>query len=106
MQFALHCAHKMYNVNEDKGMATINIRIDDELKKKSEIVLEEIGLGMTSALTIFLKAVVRNNGIPFSLEIPNQTTLEAFKEVDDISKGKKSAKRYSNINELRKDLKL
>lgn len=85
-------------------MSTINIRIDENLKKQSERIFEEIGLGMTSALTIFLKAVVRNNGIPFALELPNQKTLEAFKEVDDISSCKKKAKKYKNADELRKDL--
>lgn len=85
-------------------MATINIRIDDDLKKDSEKVLGEIGLGMTAALTIFLKAVVRNNGIPFILEAPNKKTQKAFKEIDDISSGKKKAKKYSNSMELRKDL--
>ena len=85
-------------------MATINIRVDEKLKKQSEEIFEELGLGMTSALTLFLKAVVRTNGIPFSLEIPNKKTLEALKEVDDISSGKKKVKKYSNANELRKDL--
>lgn len=86
-------------------MATINIRIEDGLKKESEAILNEIGLGMTSALTIFLKAVVRNNGIPFSLEIPNKETLKAFKEVDDIASGKKKTKKYRSADDLRKDFK-
>lgn len=87
-------------------MSTINIRVDENLKTQAEVIFEEIGLNMTSALTIFLKAVVRNNGIPFSLEIPNKETFEAFKEVDDISSGKKKAKKYTNTKELRKDLKV
>lgn len=96
----------LYTKIEVFDMATINIRIDEELKKKSEEILDEIGLGMTAALTIFLKAVVRNNGIPFNLEIPNKETLKAFKEVEDISSGKKNVKRYSSSDELRKDLKV
>ena len=87
-------------------MATINIRIDENLKKESESILSELGLGMTAAMTIFLKAVVRNNGIPFTLDIPNKKTLKAFKEVEDISSGKISAKKYKNVNDLRKDLKV
>ena len=87
-------------------MATINIRIDENLKKESEKVFEELGLGMTAAMTIFLKAVVRTNSIPFSLEIPNKKTLKAFKEVDDISSGKEKAKKYSSTADLRKDLKV
>lgn len=85
-------------------MATINIRVDDELKNKSEKIFSELGLGITGALTIFLKAVVRTNSIPFPLEIPNKETLNAFKEVDDISSGKVKAKKYSSVANLRKDL--
>ena len=100
----------MYTQNDilflDKNMATINIRVDNDLKAKCERIFDEIGLGMTGALTIFLKAVVRNNGIPFPLEIPNNETLKAFKEVEDISSGKTKAKRYSSVAELRKDLDL
>ena len=85
-------------------MATINIRVDDELKNKSEKIFSELGLGITGALTIFLKAVVRTNSIPFPLEIPNKETLNAFKEVDEISSGKVKAKKYSSVADLRKDL--
>ena len=85
-------------------MATINIRIDEELKNNSENILGELGLSMTTAMTIFLKAVVNKRAIPFSIELPNNETLKAFKEVDDISKGKKKAKKYSSVLELRKDL--
>ena len=87
-------------------MATINIRIDENLKKESEKILGELGMGMTTAMTIFLKALVRNNGIPFSLEIPNEKTLKAFKEAEDISSGKAKAKRYSSATELKKNLKV
>ncbi len=85
-------------------MATINIRLDDDLKKKSEIIFDELGLSTTAALTMFLKAVVRTNGIPFALEIPNKSTLKAFKEVEDISSGKRKVKKYKNSKELSIDL--
>lgn len=85
-------------------MATINIRVDEELKKKSEAIFEELGMSMTGAITIFLKAVVRTKSIPFSLEIPNDETLKAFKEVDEISSGKAKTKKYSSAAELKKDL--
>ena len=87
-------------------MATINIRLDDELKTESENIFSELGLSMTGALTIFLKTVVRTNSIPFPLEIPNKQTLEAFDEVEQIRSGKVEAKRYASTAELRKDLKV
>ncbi len=87
-------------------MATINIRVDEGLKKESEKVLSELGIGMTTAMTIFLKAVVRTNSIPFPIENPNKKTLEAFDEVEQISSGKRNAKTYHSVTELRKDLKV
>lgn len=87
-------------------MATINIRVDDKLKEESEKIFSELGLGMTGAITIFLKTVVRTSSIPFSLEIPNKETLKAFDEVEQIRSGKVDAKKYSSAAELRKDLKL
>ncbi len=36
--------------------------------------------------------------------LESKKTMEAFKEVDDISSGKKKAKKYKNTSELRKDL--
>lgn len=87
-------------------MATINIRLDDELKTESEKILSELGLGMTAALTIFLKAVVRTNSIPFPIEVPNKQTLKSFEEVEQIRSGKAKAKKYTSTAELRKDLKV
>ena len=44
---------------------------------------------MATVVIMFLKAVVRNNGIPFSLEMPNKKTINSFKEAEDISFSKK-----------------
>ena len=87
-------------------MAIINIRVDDKLKNDAEKIFSELGLSMTSAITVFLKASIRHEGIPFRVEIPNKTTKKAFKEADKISSGKSRTKKYSNSTELRKDLKL
>ena len=44
---------------------TTTLRIDDDLKRQCDEVLDELGLTMTNALTIFLKQVVRTRTIPF-----------------------------------------
>jgi DNA-damage-inducible protein J len=43
------------------SMATtsVTIRMDESLKKQAEKLFEEMGLNMTTAFTIFTKAVVR-----------------------------------------------
>lgn len=48
-------------------MPLINIRIDDNLKKDAEEILDDMGLNMTTAITIYLKAIVRTKSIPFNL---------------------------------------
>ncbi|WP_055426780.1 type II toxin-antitoxin system RelB/DinJ family antitoxin [Bifidobacterium aesculapii] len=47
---------------------TTTMRLDPELKDKAMSILEPLGLSMTGAVTIFLKAVVRENGLPFEVK--------------------------------------
>ena len=60
-------------------MATtnLNIRTDKAIKDQAEIIFNELGLNMTTAINIFLKAVIRDQGIPFELklEVPNDSTV-------------------------------
>lgn len=45
----------------------VNIRVDEELKKQTEILLSDMGLNMTTAVNIFLRQVLRTGGIPFEI---------------------------------------
>jgi addiction module antitoxin, relB/dinJ family len=45
------------------------MRIDPELKDQANKVLSELGLSLSGAVTIFLKTVVREKGIPFPVSI-------------------------------------
>ncbi len=46
----------------------VSIRMDSELKKQSEKLFADMGLNMTTAFTIFVKAVVREGRIPFEIK--------------------------------------
>lgn len=50
-------------------MATtsVTVRMEEKLKKQAETLFEEMGLNMTTAITIFTKAVVRQGKIPFEI---------------------------------------
>ena len=89
-------------------MATVNlsIRMDKDLKKKSEEMLADMGLNMTTAMNMFLRQVVRQGKIPFEIatDIPNADTLAAINEMDDMISGKNSAHRYTSTDELFEDL--
>lgn len=43
----------------------VQVRIDSELKNKSEEVLSKIGLNFSDAVRIFLNQVVNDQGLPF-----------------------------------------
>jgi len=49
-------------------MTQMNIRIDENIKMRAESLFEELGLNMTTAVNMFIKAALRDNGIPFGLK--------------------------------------
>ncbi len=85
-------------------MATtnLNIRTDKEIKEQAEIIFSELGLNMTTAINIFLRTAIRENGIPFALklDIPNEITESAIEEGRKITYDD-SVKGYSNIDDLK-----
>ncbi|NVK74097.1 MAG: type II toxin-antitoxin system RelB/DinJ family antitoxin [Oceanospirillaceae bacterium] len=48
---------------------TTTIRIDPDLKRLANEVFDELGIGMSAAITTFLKAVVREGNMPFDLKL-------------------------------------
>lgn len=46
---------------------SMNLRIDKNLKKDAEALFETLGINMTTAINIFLKQAVRDQGIPFKI---------------------------------------
>ena len=48
-------------------MAQISLRVDDDVKRRAEQVLDDIGLSMSVAINIFLRKVAREHRIPFEL---------------------------------------
>lgn len=52
---------------------TTTLRIDDALKRDCDDVFDRLGINMTSAITVFLKQVVRTKGIPFEISCAEDT---------------------------------
>lgn len=87
-------------------MANINIRINDSIKANAEKVFSKLGLTPTTAITLFYNQVIRTNSIPFELKVdePNDETIEALKELEEMEKDPKKGKTYNNVDELIEDL--
>ena len=82
--------------------ANINIRTDKEVKIAAEKIFEDLGLNMSTAVIIFLRQTIRQNGIPFDLRLdtPNETTEAAIKEGRALAYDKTAAG-YSAIEDLK-----
>ncbi|WP_049217691.1 type II toxin-antitoxin system RelB/DinJ family antitoxin [Alloscardovia omnicolens] len=50
--------------------ANVNVRIQENIKQKAEQILETIGVPRATAIDMFYRQIILNNGIPFSLTIP------------------------------------
>lgn len=55
--------------------SNITVRVEPKLKEQAELVLEQIGIPMSSAIGIFLRQVVLQRGIPFELKLPQSKPL-------------------------------
>lgn len=85
-------------------MATtnLNIRTEKAIKDQAEAIFNEFGLYMTTAINMFLRTTIRENGIPFDLKLdtPNEITASAIEEGRRLM-ANSSAPRYSSMDELK-----
>lgn len=84
-------------------MTQINLRVEDEVKRSAEEACEELGMSMSTAITIFLKKMGREKRIPFEVSVDpfyskeNMRYLESVKR--DIDSGKAHFAEHALIEE-------
>lgn len=85
------------------AQTTLNVRIDDEVKKELEKFCSEVGLNVSVAINMFAKAVIREQRLPFdvALNVPNEETRKA---IDDVMNRKSLSRPFSSVAELMEDL--
>ena len=58
---------------------SVTIRMDEDLKRQAEQLFDDMGMNMTTAITIFTKTAVRERRIPFEIKLsPNADTMAAM----------------------------
>lgn len=50
--------------------ATLNLRVNPDVKENAESVLEQLGIPMATAIDMYLKQISLVGGIPFSVVLP------------------------------------
>ena len=83
-----------------------NISIDAETKAKAQAMLADLGMDLSTAVNIFLRQMLYEGGIPFSItrDIPNKVTLEAMKEAEDMRRFPEKYKWYDNVDDMMEDI--
>ncbi len=87
--------------------SAINVQVDKKDKEQATNILKDLGLNMSTAINIFIKQIIKVDGLPFEIKNPkpSKELLEAIQEGEDILSGKVKAKSYTNMYEMLEDLK-
>lgn len=85
-------------------MTQINFRIDEDIKTNAEAALKEMGLNMSSAITIFLTKVAREKRIPFEINADPfysaENMLELRNRIESINNGTSVLSEHELIEDL------
>lgn len=83
-------------------MSTINIRIDEKLKKQAAKTFASLGMDTSSAVKMFLTQAVIEKGLPFTpTQDPAKIRAKWDREVEDALKNGKS---YTNAKDMMIDI--
>ncbi|MDR0874740.1 MAG: type II toxin-antitoxin system RelB/DinJ family antitoxin [Clostridiales Family XIII bacterium] len=69
-------------------MAQISIRIDDNVKEQTDLILSELGLNMSTAFNMFARQIVRQGGIPFPVQLGKVDIAETSSREQIVARGK------------------
>lgn len=83
--------------------SVISLRMEDELKKEFEETCSQLGMNITTAITIFALKMTREKRIPFDVSIDpfySESNMEYLKSViRDIESGKSVLKEHDLIED-------
>ncbi|WP_295729730.1 type II toxin-antitoxin system RelB/DinJ family antitoxin [uncultured Limosilactobacillus sp.] len=75
-----------------------SIRVDDETYKSSLKVFDDLGMDFSTGIRIYLKKVVKTNGIPF--DVTNENGLD--RSLAELNKG--DYRSFNSVDDLFNDL--
>ena len=79
--------------------ASVTVRIDESLKKQAETLFSDMGLTMTTAFTLFVKAVVRHNRIPFEIAANTQLGETKWQRRNELDETKFASSMRESAND-------
>ena len=89
--------------------STIQVRVDDDLKVKSDELFKDLGTDTTTAIRMFLTQALAVNGFPFEIKRASANPYEALTEHELLEKLEKSREHavqgmVRDANEVSRDM--
>lgn len=74
-------------------MKQYSVRMDEELKKETDLILSDLGLNFSVAVNMFAKQIVKRKAIPFSIELQEKDAISDMTE-EEIRNGLKKIDKF------------
>lgn len=83
-------------------MTSVTVRVDKKTKLDAARIVEDFGFDLSSVTRAFYRQIVRENRIPLTLSYPepNDESLEAIRETEEIIKRGGTDRSFSSAREL------
>ncbi|WP_288566540.1 type II toxin-antitoxin system RelB/DinJ family antitoxin [uncultured Treponema sp.] len=83
----------------------MNVRVDKNLKEQATELYNDLGLSLSSAINMFLRQSVKENGLPFKPQrTRRKSEIELAVEEADQLMNDPNAKTYNNFQEVLDEL--
>ena len=85
--------HKLYNADiyfisqktigvRMSETATVSFRTDPKVKEEAKALYESMGMDLSTALNVFLRQSIRDNGMPFKITREQPESIEARRQTE------------------------
>jgi len=67
--------------------ARLSVRVDENIKRRAEKVFHDLGLTLSSGISLYLSQVATQNGIPFPLTQNQQgwcSSIDLIKQIEEL----------------------
>ena len=83
-------------------MTSVTVRVDKKTKLDAARIVKDFGFDLSSVTRAFYRQIVRENRIPLTLSYPepNDESLEAIRETEEIIKRGGTDRSFSSAREL------
>ena len=81
-------------------MTSISLRMDDTLKRQFDAVCAELGMSMSTAFTIFAKATVRKQGMPFDVVIGETADTQTIRKLQEAAEQSRATDERFSLEEV------